>query len=180
MNEAYRNALDQARQDLAAKVAEIKSTPLMLEVLELHQMLNGLESLLKEPKTSLGSLFNLTPEDGEATIRVRFDEFVGLTSLDAAKKYLRKCSDARPFPEIAGAIRNGGGKVDNEEDLRTSLSRSTLDIIKIGDRYGAIEKYPHVKRGGKIKRKPADSSSQTVDTGETTPENGEATDAEKI
>lgn len=153
MNEAYRSALEQARQDLAAKVAEIKSSPLMTEILELHQTLNGLESLLKEPKTALGSLFNLTPEEGESSTRVRFDEFVGLSPLDAGKKYLRKCQDARPFAEILVAIREGGGKVDNEEEFRMSLSRSTMEIIKIGDRYGAIEKYPHIKRGGKSKRK---------------------------
>ena len=174
MNEAYRNALEQARRDLAAKISEVKSSPLMAEILELHQTLNGLESLLKETKTSLGSLFNLTDEvEGGTAVRVRFDEFVGLSPLDAAKTYLRKCQDARPFSEILQAIRDGGGKTDNEEDLRKSLSRSTLDIIKIGDRYGAIEKYPHIKRGGKPRKK---NSEQTeTPTGEelAPQENGE-------
>lgn len=154
MNEAYKNALEQARQDLAAKVHEVKSGPLMAEILELHQTLNGLESLLKEQKTSLGSLFNLTLEEGESSMRVRFDEFVGLSPLDAGKKYLKKCSDARPFTEIVAAIREGGGKIDNEEEFRRSLTRSTMEILKIGERYGALEKYPDIKaqRASKAKK----------------------------
>lgn len=163
MNEAYRDALGQARQDLGLKVSEVKSSPLMAEILELHQMLNGLESVLKEPKTSLGALFNLTPEKGTETVQVRFDEFVGLPSLDASKKYLKMCSDARPFSEIVTAVRDGGGRIDNEEELKTSLSRSTFDIIKIGDRYGSIEKYPHIKRGGKTKKKAANQEGPSDD-----------------
>ena len=145
MNNAYKNALEQARQDLIAKVAEVKSSSLMTEILELHQTLNGLESLLKEPKTMLGSLFSFTVEEGETSMRVRFDEFVGLSPLDAGKKYLKKCSDARPFTEIVAAIREGGGKIDNEEEFRRSLTRSTMELIKIGERYGALENYPDIK-----------------------------------
>lgn len=145
MNEAYKNALDQARQDLAVKVEEVKSSSLMTEILELHQTLNGLESLLKEPKTLLGSLFNLTPGEVETSTRVRFDEFYGLSPLDAAKKYLKKCQDARPFKEIMEAIIEGGGKVDSEDQLKMSLSRSTLDVVKINERYGLIDNYPHIK-----------------------------------
>jgi hypothetical protein len=152
INGAYRNALDQAKADLRDKIDEIKSSPLMSEILELHQALNTLESLLKEPKTSLGELFNLAPEGHGSNIKVRFDEFVGLTSLESAKRYLKKCPDARPFSEIAEAIVLGGGKVSDEDDLKTSLTRSTLDIIKIGDRFGDIDKYPHIKRGGKKKK----------------------------
>ena len=145
MNEAYRNALAQARNDLAAKVEEVKSSSLMTEILELHQTLNGLESLLKEPKTSLGSIFNLTKEEGETSTRVRFDEFYGLSALDAAKKYLKKCQDARPFKEIMEAVIDGGGKVDSEDQLKMSLSRSTLDVVKINERYGFIDNYPLIK-----------------------------------
>lgn len=152
MNEAYRNALEQAKADLRGKIEEIKSSPLMSEILELHQALNTLESLLRESKTSLGELFNLTSEEKSSAVKVRFDEFVGLTALEAAKRYLKKCPDARPFPEILEAISGGGGKVGDVEELRTSLTRSTLDIIKIGDRFGDIDKYPHIKRGGKKKK----------------------------
>lgn len=162
MNEAYRNALDQAKSDLRGKIDEIKSSPLMSEILELHQALNTLEGLLKESRTSLGELFNLAPEGNSSTVKVRFDEFVGLTALDAAKRYLKKCADARPFQEIVKAIAEGGGKIGDEEDIRTSLSRSTLDIIKIGDRYGAIEKYPHIKRGSKKRKPPLDVLDESV------------------
>lgn len=156
MNEVYMNALVQARMDLADKVALIKSSPVMAEILELHQTLNGLESLLKEPKTPLGSLFNLSLDGEEPSIRVRFDEFIGLSPLDAGKKYLRKCQDARPFEEILTAIREGGAKVDNEDDFRRSLTRSTMEIIKIGERYGALEKYPDIKarRVAKARKQP--------------------------
>lgn len=156
MNEAYRNALVQARNDLAVKVEEVKVSSIMTEILELHQTLNGLESLLKEPKTSLGSLFNLTPGEGETSnrARVRFDEFAGLSALDAAKKYLKKCQEARPFKEIMESIIEGGGKVESEDQLKMSLSRSTLDVVKINERYGLLDDYPSIKaqRASKAKK----------------------------
>lgn len=109
-------------------------------------------------------------------LRVRFDEFYGVPTLDAAKRYLRKAPDARPFDEIVQAVRAGGGKVDNEEELKKGLSRSTFDIVKIGDRYGAIEKYPHIKRGG-AKRRPVPLTGD-FDQGESSDEQRNESDSQ--
>lgn len=174
MSDAYRIALEQARQDLQDKVNEIKATPLMADILALHQTLNGLECLLKQSRTSLGDVFNLGSSDADATAAIRFDEFVGLSTLESAKKYLKKRRDARPFQEILDAIKQGGGKVESEEELRSSLTRSTMDIVKIQDRFGAIENYPHIKRGGKSKKKVSEANGQPTEAASPqSPENGE-------
>ena len=89
---------------------------------------------------------------------VRFDEFYGIPELQAAKLYLKKYPDARPFEEIVAAIRAGSGKVETEAKLHTGLSRSTLDVVKIGERYGHIDNYPEekAKRLKRLRRSQAD------------------------
>jgi len=153
-NQAFQAAADEIRRQIDEKVALIKADPVMNEVLKLHEVLNGLEKLMDQPRTSLGDLLGFATEEASrlpGPPSVRFDEFFGLAALEAAKKYLKKCTDARPFQEIVDAIRSGGGKVESEEDLRKGLSRSTLDMVKIGDRYGLREHYPHIKIGKKRK-----------------------------
>lgn len=136
--------------------------------------LNAIEDLMQVPRTSLGDLLglgDLVAGGGSQLSRVKFDEFVAMPALEAAKRYLRKGGDARPFPEIVDAIKAGGGKVDGEEALRTGLSRSTLDIVKLGDRYGLLEHYPRIQRGGGKKRKAASDAA---------PADGKTTDAAPI
>lgn len=155
MSTAFRAAADEMRQLIESKIEEIKSDPRMAEVLKLHQSLNGIEDLLGETMTSLEQLFGLsTTSSSSSKPRIRHDEFAGYTTLEAAKMYLKKMSDARPFKEIVSAILQGGGKVDSENQLQTSLGRSTLDVVKINDAYGWIDNYPHIKaqRTGKPKK----------------------------
>ncbi len=151
MSDAINAAAAELRQRIEEKVLAVKANPAMAEIMKLQLALNSLEELLNQPTTSLSELFGLEQQPGDATATTRFDEFYGLTPLEAAKKYLKKWPDARPFQEIPDAIRAGGGRVDSEEDLRMSLSRSTRDVVKIGDRYGLLENYPHIKRGRKKK-----------------------------
>jgi hypothetical protein len=165
-----RLAVEELRSKIDERVATLKSDPLMREIIDLQTALNALEKLLNEPPTSLGQLMNLGAAPDDTAPLVRFDEFVGLEPLDAAKRYLKKRTDARPFTEIIEAIKRGGGSVGSEDALRTGLSRSTFDIIKIGDRYGWLENYPQVKRG-KTKRK-ADVGTPDVTE---TPEEGTET-----
>lgn len=158
MSSPFETAAEEARRLIVEYVAQVKDYQPFKEVLRLHAGLNGIEDLMQQPRTSLGDVFGLgeltANAGGNATpiTRVRFDEFVGFGALDAAKRYLKKCSDARAFQEIVDAIKVGGGKIDNEENLRTGLSRSTLDIVKIGDRYGLLEHYPQIRRGAKRKK----------------------------
>ena len=147
------------RQMIEVKIEEIKSDPRMAEVLKLHKSLNSLEDLMGEVCTPLEQLFGLTTSTPTSSrTSVRFDEFAGYTTLEAAKMYLRKMSDARPFKEIVAAIMQGGGKVDSEPSLQTSLGRSTLDIVKIKDNYGWIDNYPHIK----AQRKPRKATEKDV------------------
>lgn len=146
MSATFKAAADEMRQMIEAKIGEIKSDPRMAEVLKLHQSLNGIQDLLGEVRTPLEELFGLTASAATPSKPVvRFDEFAGYTTLEAAKMYLRKMSDARPFREIVSAIVQGGGKVDSENQLQVSLGRSTLDIVKINEAYGWIDNYPHIK-----------------------------------
>jgi hypothetical protein len=155
MSDPIRDAAVALRERFEDGVEKLLADPNVLDVRKVLASLNALEDVLGEPRTSAPDIFGtggiLAPATPSNTTNVRFDEFYGLAPLEAATRYLRKCPDARPFPEILGAVRAGGGTVNNEDELRTSLTRSTLDIVKIGDRFGAIEKYPHVKRSGKPK-----------------------------
>jgi hypothetical protein len=155
MSSPFEAAAAEARRQIQEHVDALKEHPSMREILRLHPGLNAIEQLMQQEPTSLGSLLGLSdlaPGGSSPLSRVRFDDFVGLPPLEAAKKYLKKATDARPFQEIVDAIKAGNGKIDSEDELRVGLSRSTLDIVKIGDRYGLLEHYPHIKRGGK-KRK---------------------------
>lgn len=159
-------AIAEVRRQIAEHVATLKEHPSMKAVVQLHTGLNTLEGLQQQPLTSLGDVLGLGDLGSVSPLsRVKFDDFVGLPALEAAKRYLKKCTDARPFQEIIDAIKAGNGKVDSEEDLRTGLSRSTLDVVKMGDRYGLLEHYPHIKRGGK-RRKGASSDTEQVASNE--------------
>jgi hypothetical protein len=178
MSSPFEAAAAEVRRQIQEHVDALKAHPSMREILRLHPGLNAIEQLMQQEPTSLGSLLglgDLTPGGGSPLSRVRFDDFVGLPPLEAAKKYLKKGTDARPFQEIIDAIKAGNGKVDSEDDLRTGLSRSTLDIVKMGDRYGLLEHYPHIKRGGK-KRKEQSGATAKLESAEGSPE----TEAEDV
>lgn len=165
MADAILDAVDEVKRRIQEHVTVIKAEPAWTEVVRLRQALNALEDVAQLPRTGLTDLFGLGAESGGDSIAavVKFDDFFGIKPLDAAKRYLRKRTDARPFEEIVAAIKAGGGKVDSEEDLKMGLSRSTLDIVKIGDRYGALENYGHIKRGGKKKASAAASEPEEVE-----------------
>lgn len=163
MPSPFESAAAEARRQIDEHVERLKAHPSMGELIRLHAGLNAIESLMQQPLTSLGELLGLGDLGGGSPLsRVKFDDFVGMKDLDAGKKYLEdKASDARPFQEIVDAIKVGGGKVDSEEGLRTGLSRSTFEIIKIGDRYGSLKHYPHIKRGGKKRMATAEANGST-------------------
>jgi hypothetical protein len=151
MTDSLKEAALEIRRQIEQKVELLKASPEMVEVMTLHRGLNGLEDVLREARTVLADFFD--PMLGTLEIAApplpapgaRFDEFYGVSDLQAAKIYLKKRTDARPFDEIVAAIRSGGAKVESEEKLRIGLSRSTLDIVKIRDRYGHLDNYPDEK-----------------------------------
>ena len=168
MSEVLRVAAQAIRTQLDEKVAAIKAGPIMDEVLKLKAALNALESVAGDPLTSLAQLFQMDSgsEVGPSPTTVRPDEFFGMQPLDAAKKYLKKRGVARAFDEIVSAIRSGGCRVESEDLLRLSLSRSTYEVAKISeDVYGLVEFYPDLKRerGGRKKKGVSEAQDAEID-----------------
>lgn len=146
MDETLLESISELKRRLEDNIAELRDNPKMAEVLKVHKALNTLEDLVGESKTSLPEAFGLSEADEE--FKIRPDEYHGLSPLEAAKRYLRKRGQARQFDEIVLAIQSGGCRVESEEDLHLSLSRSTMEVSKVGpDLYGLTEFYPHLKRG---------------------------------
>ena len=151
----------QLREELHAVVSELQANTDIAKMLKLLQALNTIEDLAGVEKTLLSNIFfvgngNGSPETGPHKITVKFDEFVGLKPLSAAQRYLQKCTDARPFDEIVAAVNSGSGKTlstDEEKKLRRSLTRSTLKIVKIGDRFGDLRNYEDIREKRKKKHK---------------------------
>jgi hypothetical protein len=166
MSNGLTEAADKVRHEVKEKVEAIRSDSRMSEVLKLHRLLNGLEEVAGEPLTQLAALFGLEGVTNEApALSIRADEYYGLTPLEAAKRYLKRKGQARPFQEIVVAVRSGGCKVDNEDELRRSMTRSTYEVAKVGeDLFGLVEFYSHVKRG----KKRAGAADLDVDTEERT------------
>jgi hypothetical protein len=167
--DSYSQAADDMRRDIQQKVETIKDSPEMREITRLLPILNGLEQLLDHPPTSLSQLFALpgSPEASGAASLLP-DTFVHMTTLDAAKKYLKIVGKpARPFREIVEAIKAHGGEVGREDRLRIQLVRSTAEVKKVGDdRYGLLEWYPS-RRGRPVgspnQRSTAESEAEPTD-----------------
>ena len=87
MTSPFEAAAVEARKQIAEHVEGLKNHPSMREVIRLHEGLNALETLMQQPKTSLGDLLGLGDLSigGSPLSRVRFDDFVGLGGIDAAR-----------------------------------------------------------------------------------------------
>ena len=119
-------------------------------MLSLHTALNALEKSAGVEKTTLADIFGFVAD--EDAIAVKPTEFYGFEPLDAAKRYLRKTREnGAELADIIEGVKAGGLALsrDDEDAIRTGLSRSTLDTAKIGGRYVLLEFLPHVKRGKK-------------------------------
>jgi hypothetical protein len=181
MSDPIQEAAATVLEQLRAKVQAVKETPEMQEVLRLHRALNALEGLTQAPSTTLAAVFGLGAEGesmaaGPIIQRLQLTdwEFTGLGPLEAAKKYLKKAGAPRAIGEIVAAINDHGGKAGSVDHLKTSLTRSTLDIVKVNDdMYGLLEHFPHMKRTGKPKKKAGATNGAPVE------EEGELPDDEE-
>ena len=158
MDDAISSAADNLRAQIQAKVDQVKSDPVMAELIKLQTALNALEAVLGRPATSLAQFFAL--ESGGTptmTTAIAPDEFVNLPMLDAAKRFLRKVGKpARPFGDVVRGVRAGGGLVNYEDKLKIQLVRSN-DVKKVGeDLFGLADWYP-ARKG----RPPADGARTT-------------------
>jgi len=150
MSNEILSATEALRRQAAEKVEAIKGDPRMTEVIQVLTALNALETLLQQPKTTMSALFTLevgesAPSATAATFML--DEFVNVSPLDAAKKYLGKVGrPARSLDDIIKGIKAGGGEVTNKSVLRNQLNRSG-EVKTLGDDvFGLTEWYPK-KRG---------------------------------
>jgi hypothetical protein len=143
MNETILKTVSELRTQLGEKVEEIKKDERMEDILKIYKTIVTLEELAEVPVTSLADVFGFS----ESNVAIRRDEFYGLTPLEAAKRFIKKRGRACTLDEIAGGIRSGGCQDFKEEDLGKSLSRSTMEIAKVGeDLYGLVEFYPNIRR----------------------------------
>ncbi|HVF61061.1 MAG TPA: hypothetical protein VNJ70_14740 [Thermoanaerobaculia bacterium] len=157
MSDTIRAMADQLLGELQTKVEALKSTPQMAEVLALHRALNGLEEVIPRDRTSLAGLFGLGAEAAPAggrRLQLKPWEFKGLKALDAAKLYLKRAGEPQPIQNIVAAIRDHGGDPGSAESLKMALTRSTLEVVKVGeDIFGLTEHFPHIKRSSRWKGK---------------------------
>lgn len=130
--------LEDLRQQLMGKVNEAKN---------LLTAVNTIEAMLGQTKTGLADIATNVSTEIHAIddpIRIQMgamqpsdikpDEFLGLTALEAAKRYLKKGGHAKPIDDIANAISKGGAVIRGSswrDDLLTSLIRSTYDVVKV-------------------------------------------------
>ena len=170
MADALENAIADLKNKIGDQVFEIKSLPNWREVQRLHAALNALEDYRNVPKTDLAALLGIL----EDRPKIKPYEFAGLPPLEAAKQYLRKIAPdqkAASLDEIIAALDLGNLKA-NRDELRTSLTRSTVEIYKAGDDiYGLVENFPHIKRGSPgRKRSSANGQNSQSGTTESDPE----------
>jgi len=148
MSDALENAVADLKGKIAERVALLKDDENWRELQRLYSGLGVLEELCKLPKTDLSALLDIGGVD--AGPRIGKYDFVADQPLDAAKKFLRMIAPKQKvasMDEIMAALKSGG-LTPSRDELRLSLSRSTVEIYKAGeDIYGLVENFPHIKRG---------------------------------
>lgn len=156
MSTTLQASIDELKESLQRLAEEIMHDPRIEEMRRLVATVNALEEFCKQPKTALATILKFGDQDQKSEgggINIEPDEFVGLEPLDAAKRYLKKVGRAALFQDIVAAIKSGGCNPGNQDKLKVSLGRSAWDVVKVGeDRFGLLDFYPHMKRGGKKKK----------------------------
>lgn len=174
MSDTIREMVDTLRRQIGEKVEAIKATPEMAEVLSLHRALNGLEDAIPRDRTSLAELFGLGAEGvpgAPARTLLKPWEFTGKKPLEAAKHYLKVAGEPRSIQDIVTAIKDHGGDPGSVDHLKTALTRSTLDVVKVNeDMYGLVEHFPHIKRTSRWSKKKGTGGNGGSGSGETTDE----------
>ncbi len=158
MPDALENAVLDLKGKITEQVAALQAEASWREIKRLHTALNALEEYRNLPKTDLATVLGFNSDDRP---KIKPYEFAGQPPLEAAKQYLRKIAPiqkAASLDEIITALEAGSLKA-SRDDLRTSLSRSTVEIYKAGeDIYGLVENFPHIKRGTPGRKKSASAA----------------------
>jgi hypothetical protein len=147
MSDALENAIADLKGKIAERVALLKDDENWRELQRLYSGLGVLEELCKLPKTDLTALLDIGGAD--AGPRIGKYDFIADQPLDAAKKFLRMIAPKQKvasMDEIMAALKSGG-LTPSRDELRLSLSRSTVEIYKAGDDiYGLLENFPQIKQ----------------------------------
>ena len=144
--------LDDFRQTLAIKIAEMRTALADLNTLERRY---GLEvTALTEPMTLPLDSEAIAPENQNRfsasaptakSAAVATGTFIGIAPLEAAKRYIDTVKRAVDFDEILDAIAKGNAAIPQgsgwRDDLELRLSRSP-DVLKVADHtYGLTKHY---------------------------------------
>jgi len=141
--------LDDLRQQLKIKCEEVR---------RILTAINTIEELFGQPKTSLDTLsvdvFSeaLATDSGGTKVQIgrakntdiRPDEFLGITPLDAAKRYLRSIGQAAHIDDIANAVNRGSAAIKGpnwKDELEESLIRSTREVVKVQEHFFGLTEF---------------------------------------
>jgi hypothetical protein len=156
MANSFLETIEKLKGEIENHVQVVKADPAWAQIEKLYRALTTIEDLAEVPQTTLSALFGFA--GATSGVSVRPGEFIGMDALEAAKTYLEKKKDvAASLDEIVDALQKGGANLVGRDSLRTSLGRSTWDVVKAPGQelYQLVKHSPHVKRG---KKKVAGSS----------------------
>ena len=133
------------------KLYETKLQELFNQVSDTKKMLNQLAKDLGETAVPYP---DATPEGVGAGIAVKPDQFYNKPLATAVRDYLTMRKEAREWPEIVKALREGGYDLAKtrqaEDEARLTILRNTGNFSLIGDNYfGLKEWYGETKKSGK-------------------------------
>lgn len=144
MNDPMKAVYEKYEEKLRSQLAEVKKT---------KEFLN---SLAKEMEIDIPFPEVSSEDERVFSTRIRADHFFGKPLATAVREYLEMRRQARPWDEIAEALRQGGfelgtGKIA-EEQARTTILKNTANFVLIGDNnFGLKEWYPKLKKEQKDK-----------------------------
>ena len=179
MTSSFLDTIEKLKGEIENHVETVKADPAWLQIEKLYRALTTIEDLAEVPQTTLAELFGFV--GASVGVSVRPGEFIGMDALEAAKTYLEKKKDvAASLDEIVDALQKGGANLVGRDSLRTSLGRSTWDVVKAPGQelYQLVKHSPHVKRGKKKAAGPATTADHTTE--QAAAEAGPGEDVDKV
>lgn len=143
-----KKTLEEFKTDAANQVADLKRAIESINMIERRYRL-PLTSLTELEAFGVPALSELQPSllpgpQRTGTTDVRFDLYLGLPPLEAAKRYIEPFGHAVHFDEICDAVRRGGAATkgsDWKDKLHESLVRSTAEVVKVQDNVFGLVKF---------------------------------------
>jgi len=162
---SFDETIEKLRSEIQIHVATVKTSPAWEQVEKIYRALGTIEELAGSPRTPLAELFGF--DDADMRVTVIQGEYMGMDAVTAAKLYMeKKKAVASSLDEIIDAIQKGGAQQVGRDALRTSLGRSTWDVVKAPGQelYTLLKFLPHMKRGKKKSGQPEGPDTATEST----------------